>query len=287
MKLSNFYSNTKYDFTVKNIVTSISKIKKNSIFVNLQNDTNIDIPSSIKDHVLVITQVPLYDINIMSINVLNIYDELIRIYNIFYNLNNHHTKLIGVLNDDFLNYTKIINDLFSYGLKEKNATISTLDDIDQIYDLIGSYYKKKFKYIFIVFHSSEIGLLEHLIYFDYIILPKTNHSSSLKAIMNLTKFLKDSGIILNNSSDFKDLFLSNQYISFGFDDNCLYKITNMKQHNKIITGSIYKNGTELTEFLFCINNYDYIYFFVSLFVLCDNEYQSVEQVHIFFSKYIL
>ena len=35
------------------------------------------------------------------------------------------------------------------------------------------------------------------------------------------------------------------------------------------------------------NNYDYIYFILSLFVFVDNEYQTTELVHIFFSKYIL
>ena len=93
MKLSKFYPNVLNDFFVRSVVTNIHNIKKNCIFVNLDNLTNFDIPSSLKQHIFVVTQIPLLDQNIMSINVLNIYNELVRIFNIYYHLNLQYTKI--------------------------------------------------------------------------------------------------------------------------------------------------------------------------------------------------
>mgnify|MGYP003305290153 CR=1 FL=1 len=53
MKLSKFYPNVLNDFFVRSVVTNIDNIKKNCIFVNLDNLTNFDIPSSLKQHIFV------------------------------------------------------------------------------------------------------------------------------------------------------------------------------------------------------------------------------------------
>lgn len=287
MKLSDFYPNLNIDFKVNFITTNINKIKKNCIFINLQNHTNIVIHNSILESVFIVSQAPIISENTQSIVVLNLKEELVRLYKKFYNLSVQNTKLIGILNDDFYNYSKVIYDLFNDAIKDKIEVINSLDDIDAIYELIGKYSRKKVKYIFVLFHSSELIEYAQLLYFDYIILPKFSHTTSLKAIMNMNLLLSNSGILINNYDDFKDFFIPNSSVTFGFSSESTYHIRNIRQHNKIITGTIYKNHSELSELLLCLSNYDYIYFILSLFVFVDNEYQTTELVHIFFSKYIL
>ena len=286
MKLSKLYPNILNDFQVKNVTSKLNEIKKNTIYINTQNHQTINIPDSIKKTVLIVTKVQIPDTSIFSINVINIYDELVRIYSLYYGLTSG-TKVIGIINDDFLNYQKIVNDLYTNTIKEQAAIINTLDDIDTVYKTIGKYIKKKIKNIFVYFHSSEVADIVHQIYFDYIILPKSSHTTSLKSLMNTHSLLKQSGILIYNYDDFNDLFMPNKHISFGIDNRSLYQIRNIHHHNKIITGTIFKKDEELTEFLLCLSNNDYMYFIIALFVFFSNEFQSVELVHIFFSKYIL
>ena len=287
MKLSRFYPNILNDFNVVYITTNIDKIKNNCIFINLNNLTNLIIPKILKKHVFIVTQIPILDNTINSITVSDLNHELVRIYNIFFNLEQNKTKLVGILNDDCLDYSKVLSDLFNNIIKDKIAIINISSKIDEIYNLIGLYSKKKYKYIFIIFTSNEILDYLNILYFDYIILPKTYHTTSKKGIININKFLKTNGVIINNFEDFKDVIVPNYTVTFGFSNNCTYEIHNLKQHNKIFTGLIIKDKIELSEILVCINNIEYIYFIFALFAFFDNEYQSVDLIHIFFSKYIL
>ena len=287
MKLSRFYPNILNDFNVVYITTNIDKIKNNCIFINLNNLTNLIIPKILKKHVFIVTQIPILDNTINSITVSDLNHELVRIYNIFFNLEQNKTKLIGILNDEFLDYSKVLSDLFNNIIKDKIAIINISSKIDEIYNLIGLYSKKKYKYIFIIFTSNEILDYLNILYFDYIILPKTYHTTSKKGIIYINKFLKTNGVIINNFEDFKDVIVPNYTVTFGFSNNCTYEIHNLKQHNKIFTGLIIKDKIELSEILVCINNIEYIYFIFALFAFFDNEYQSVDLIHIFFSKYIL
>ena len=287
MKLSRFYPNILNDFNVVYITTNIDKIKNNCIFINLNNLTNLIIPKILKKHVFIVTQIPILDNSINSITVSDLNHELVRIYNIFFNLEQNKTKLVGILNDDCLDYSKVLSDLFNNIIKDKIAIINISSKIDEIYNLIGLYSKKKYKYIFIIFTSNEILDYLNILYFDYIILPKTYHTTSKKGIININKFLKTNGVIINNFEDFKDVIVPNYTVTFGFSNNCTYEIHNLKQHNKIFTGLIIKDKIELSEILVCINNIEYIYFIFALFAFFDNEYQSVDLIHIFFSKYIL
>ena len=166
------------------------------------------------ESVFIVSQVPIISENTHSIVVLNLKDELVRLYKKFYNLSVQNTKLIGILNDDFYNYSKVIYDLFNNTIKNKIVVINSLDQIDTIYELIGKYSRKKVKYIFVLFHSSELIEYAQLLYFDYIILPKFSHTTSLKAIMNMNLLLSNSGILINNYDDFKDLFIPNSSVTF-------------------------------------------------------------------------
>lgn len=287
MKLSQFYPSVINDFNINYITTNINKIKKNSIFINMQNLSNFEITKSLTDNVFIVSAVPIIYPTNNSITVLNIEEELVRLYKIFYNLDRYHTKTIGVLNDDFYNYSKILYDLFDNVLKDKIEVINSFEDIDDLYQQIGTLSKKKAKYIFVVFHSSDLIEYTNLIYFEYILLSKSSHSTSIKTIMNINLFLSKSGILINNYDDFNDLLMPNSSVTFGFNQNSTYYVTNIRQHNKVITGTIYKNFSELSELLLCLSNYDYIYFILALFAFIDNEYQTTELVHIFFSKYIL
>ena len=120
MKLSCFYPNIINDFEVKFVTTDISKIKKNSIFINIQNNDVSGIPKEYLTNVLIVNQTPILDTSYICLKTENILKDLTHIYNIFYNLEECSYKLIGILNDDFLNYNKILIDLFN---KQKKIPI--------------------------------------------------------------------------------------------------------------------------------------------------------------------
>ena len=65
MKLSLFYPNLSLNFNVKFICTKPEEIKKNCIYVNLQNVTNFDISDKIKNKILVVNETPLFDNSIL------------------------------------------------------------------------------------------------------------------------------------------------------------------------------------------------------------------------------
>ena len=287
MKLSLFYPNLSLNFNVKFICTKPEEIKKNCIYVNLQNVTNFDISDKIKNKILVVNETPLFDNSILSITVPNAYQELIRLLKIYYDLLNVNYKLIGILNDDFLNYKKMTSDLFKSFNKEKIDFIEQYDNIENLFKTINNFGKNKVDYIFLFFHSNELNQLNGLLYFDYIILPKSNYNNNNKNIYNINHYLQEDGLLIYNYDDFSDLSIIDNSISFSCYNDGMYNINDLTYHSKIITGSIYKNKKELTEFLFCFNNQEYIYYVFSLFILFDNIYQSSDRVQNFFSKYIL
>ena len=286
MKLSKFYQNINLDFNIKSVTSNINKIQKNCIFVNLQNHSFFKIDDAIKDHIIIVSSSPILDKSIYSIVVPNIKAEYIRLMKTLYNLNINVPKLIGVLNDDFLNYEKVILDLYNNTTHDKISFINDFEDIDIIYNSIYNYQRRNIKYIFVLFHSSEILDFEDLLRFDYLILSKSSHTTFTKTLTSVDKLIRTNGIIIGNLDDFSDLSLQDNFIPFSFDTDSLYNIKNLTTHNKIITGELYKNKINLCEFLFCLTNYDYIYIIISLFILYDNEYQSINSAHIFFSKYI-
>lgn len=287
MKLSCFYPNIINDFEVKFVTTDISKIKKNSIFINIQNNDVSSIPKEYLTNVLIVNQTPILDSSYICLKTENILKELTHIYNIFYNLEECSYKLIGILNDDFLNYNKVLIDLFNKQKKMKITFIEENDNVDQLYKFLNNCKKKEYHYVFWIFHSSMLNDVLNILKFDYIILPKSSYNTSFKALSNIKDYVKSNGVFLANYDDFKDLIHFDNCISFGYNSEGLYNLSNISIHNKIVTGTLFKKDLELSEVLLCLNNFDYIYFITSLFALFDNEFQTIEFVHIFFSKYIL
>lgn len=287
MKLSSFYPNIINDFEVNFITVNINDIKKNTIFINMNNDNILDIPKHLKNSILIVSEYPILDNTFLYIKTENIITEFAHIYNIYYKLEDSRYKLIGILNDDFFNYEKILTDLFNKHKQIKITFIKEYNDIDKLYTFLSNCNKKEYHYIFWIFHSSELNDIKGILKFDYILLPKSSYSTSFKSLFKIDSYVKSNGVFLANYDDFDDLVHLNNCISVSYNSNGIYNLANVSIHNKIITGTLYKNEMEISEVLFCLNNFDYIYFIISLFALFDNEFQTVDFVNIFFSKYIL
>ena len=113
MTINQLFPNIKSNKIVKGICSKICNIEENFIFINIDNNANLNNSIIDKGVILIISKIPISIDGLICLIVDNPLSEYIRLFNIINKTEQYNIKNIGIINDIDINVYKLINDSFN------------------------------------------------------------------------------------------------------------------------------------------------------------------------------
>ena len=261
--------NTASNVKINNIKLNSKDLKENDLFIPFGGveDRNKYISDALRKKSVVVTDLKVEEKNVFNVSNLN--DEIINIFDKYYNYPLKNINLIGVTGTDGkTTVASIISDLLlcpsigtnGFRIKDKTENLNnTTPAIDVLYSCFNEV--NKFKYSNVVMEvSSEAYLTNRIGNLNFNVAILTNitkdHLDKHKTIENYVnsklELFKHSNIsILNRDSEYYELFKNNSKISYsyGFSEDADINILKYKLYlDKSVIWFKYQNKSYMAEY---------------------------------------
>lgn len=287
VKLTDFYPSLKIENNVKGICSKQENIKKNYIYIDLENEQIDLVKIASKKPVLIISRRILNLENIPCLMVDNPKNEYLKLQQLIIKSDCYNPQFICFINDCFLDFKSVISDIFNKVISSSFYIIDDIQDVDFLYERIKKFSVKGVKYFIFILHSKELDILCDFMKFDYIIYPITNHTSEMLVTEQVPILLKSDGLLIYNKDDFsKDFNMLEKTISFGSSSDADYNTSLVFKKDKMQIFNVIHKDKQL-EFLTCFKRIDYIYLIQALMIFLDNESIDIFKLKSFLNKYII
>lgn len=277
MNLCKLFPNTNYDLDISSITSDSRFVKENSLFIPLKgNNFNGDefiYEAITKGACCIVSEKLIPNITIPVIVVKDVFQELIRILQIFYGKPYENLKLIGVTGTDgkttistLTSY--ILNEVYPSAYIGTNGINSCFDEEDNLfttpilsktYEILNKFQKQKIKYVSMEVSSQGIATKRiTTLEFDYAIFSNLSHehldthktmNNYFKTKFELFKQLKPNGISIVNKDDNYSKYFDelNNVVYYSLFMPSDYQAINIKYYQNYATfdlltkNQIYKN----------------------------------------------